>query len=119
LADYSVTEIERALLLYSGEFFPSVDDITALMNRQRELRAEQKAMQTEDQAAQDRRAIAKFMREHDGKTPQQVFVEENQELIRKIDMDLIQKQPGDAARSPRNLKAKNQSRVLGCESGNR
>lgn len=118
LQGYKSWEINEALMLYAGEFFPSVDDITAMMNRARIRRAEAKNDQTEAEAKQDRQAIERYKAEHDGKTPTQVFCDENREWIRKMDMNLVGKDPEDAKRSPRNLKALNQSRVLGCESGN-
>jgi len=118
LQSYKAWEINEALMLYAGEFFPSVDDITAMMNRGRTRRAEAKHDQTEAEAKQDKQAIERYMAEHDGKTPSQVFVEENREWIRRMDMNLL----GGSPNSERNKKALNQSKVLGesvCESGSR
>ena len=111
LQSYKAWEINEALMLYAGEFFPSVDDITAMMNRGRTRRAEAKHDQTETEAKQDREAIERYKLEHDGKTPSQVFVDENREWIRRMDMNLM----GGSPNSERNKKALDQSRVLGCE----
>lgn len=92
-----------------GKFMPKPGDIQEQI---RIIRQSFAPKSDEEQEKQDRQAIERYMAEHDGKTPSQVFVEENREWIRKMDMNLL----GGSASSERNKKALNQSRVLGCES---
>ena len=97
-----------------GKFMPKPADIQEQVRliRQRINASE------DEREKEEREAVRKFMAEHEGKTPMEVFREENRDLIRKLDMNLV----GGSADSPRNRKALEQARVLGatgCESGSR
>jgi hypothetical protein len=83
-------------MLYRGEYFPSVDAITQQMDRTRHARAEAKQMAEAEKAKQDIAAIEEFKKAHCGKTPTQIFFEENPDILRKLDMNL---QIGPTAKS--------------------
>src|SRR6185312_5639764 len=92
-----------------GKFMPKPGDI------QEQVRLIRGRMHpSEDQREKEERdRVEQFMREHNGKTPMEVFREENQDVIRRLDAKLISGSP------EQNKKALDQSRVLGCESGSR
>lgn len=83
LNKFSDEEICAALLLYAGEFFPDPDDIAAIINRKRMAVAEQNSGYW-NQYRRHVTAIKEFMQAHDGKTPAQVWCEENAETLRKL-----------------------------------
>ena len=88
LSQHRDSEIRQAIVLWSGEFFPSVDDVIKSIVRMRERRAEEKSGQDQATVKTEREKIEQFMREHDGKTPAQVFCEENRALVNHLDMKL-------------------------------
>src|SRR6185312_10928761 len=90
-----------------GKFMPKPGDI------QEQVRLIRGRMHPsgEDKEKQDREAIEEYRRTHGGKTPTQVFLDENRSWIRRMDMNLL----GGSPNSERNKKALDQSRVLGCE----
>lgn len=84
LKDYQEPEICEAILLYSGEFFPDVDRIIEIIERKRQANADRKADMYWVEYERNNRDIDKFMAEHDGKTPMQVWAEENREYVEKL-----------------------------------
>src|SRR6266496_2870496 len=68
LSHYRDQEIVDALLLYAGEYFPSVDTIIATMDRRRERRAEEKGDLSTNESRRNRALITQYMQEHGGKT---------------------------------------------------
>lgn len=75
-------------MLYSGEFFPSVDVIAQAIERQRNTETAAATERRQDiywsDFARNNREIEKFKAEHGGKTPQQVWCEENREVLAKL-----------------------------------
>lgn len=109
LIDFSDKEIADALMLHSGEFFPSVDEVIRSITRMRERKAEEKSAISQETVRSEREKIEQFMAEHGGKTPMQVWCEENPTVLRKLDMALISSEP---SRSPRNVAALSQAKAL-------
>ena len=84
LKKYADAEICEALRMYSGQYFPSVDFVVAEIQRIRIAEAEQKQSLYWVDYERNNRDIEKFKAEHGGKTPQQVWCEENREELEKI-----------------------------------
>lgn len=76
LIDYSDKEIADALMLYMGEFFPSVDHIIATMDRKRDYHATKKGW--EDYKEAQRKAVA------EGRLATQEERDALREVFRKI-----------------------------------
>jgi hypothetical protein len=101
LWDYRDEEISSALVVYSGEFFPSAKDIKAIMDRARERRWEEKQAQPP--------------KEEHGKVPAtQADWDEMKRKAREIFAKADKS--NDLQLAERNKKAQQQARVLGCES---
>jgi hypothetical protein len=88
LQNYTDVEICKGLLLYAGEYFPSVDVIIDHVERGRKATAAEATERRQDiywaEFERNNRDIERFKAEHGGKTPQQVWCEENREFLSKI-----------------------------------
>jgi hypothetical protein len=100
LQSYRDHEICEALNLYTGQFFPSVDDIIRHMDRARERRWEEKQAKPEDPKGR----VPATQADYDE------LKRKAREIFAKADKS------NDLQLTERNRKAQAQSRVLGCES---
>lgn len=84
-------------MLYAGEFFPDPDRIVEMIDRKRQRCAEEKQdNKTSAEYQENWNQIERFMDAHDGKTPQQLWCEENQALIASLNEKLVTSKTGKA-----------------------
>lgn len=106
LSEYKDLEICEAIDLYRGEYFPSSNAIIEIVERRRRTQADDRLLQSTNDLRAEFAKIDEFKKTHGGKTPQQLFCEENRALINKLDMNLV------AARSRRDAALLSQARAL-------
>lgn len=87
LRDYRDLEICEAILAYRNAFFPDVDEITEIIDRTREHRAEQKRDEREaEEARREQKRRAEWLKTH-ASLPQAAWdKQELKELQAKISM---------------------------------
>lgn len=95
-------EITQALELYSGEFFPSVDAVMEIIERRRERTNEEKGEAWGSEIQRNYSEIDKFKAAHDGKTPIQVYCEENREELNRLDSLIVEGARRDRSEPARN-----------------
>lgn len=73
MIDYSDKEISDALMLYTGEFFPSVDQIIATMDRKRDYQATNKGWEEYKQAQRKAAAEGRLATQEERDALREVF----------------------------------------------
>lgn len=77
-------------MLYAGEFFPSADAVVSIIKRKGEAKRLEAAEIKQNQKAywdkyeRNSREVERFMEVHDGKTPAQVWCEQNKAELARL-----------------------------------